>query len=330
MTTRKTKAMLEEELAAMAAEKDDLARQIEEAKRQQTQIPVTKEATPDSGSYAIDHLTLMDNHEAPDTNVYPREQFDEQASADLSFWGGSWTWVKAERAYGDKPEDKWFVNPSPKLIGEVMSNTPTVFHACKVALEVGEHQEQLEREIVRHIRFLQDADQNEIVSECLDYLKAYQARFIEAVQRYLGQVASYNNQLNRPEPTSDAEAKQRAELIANAKLKRDTAGDQCRSWAAHLLALVRAYHEIVTDERAYNLTFNFSPTPPANGQPASREYSLYRYTVTQTLNTIGRRLARSVKTGSMDAERYRIPRPWLAGAQLATQIDADSMLSDMN
>ena len=90
-----TKAQLEEQNA-------ELQRQIKEAKRQSTQVPVTVGADPDSGSHAIDHLTLLDNHEAPDTNKELQEDIDERNNADLSFWNNSWTWAEAANSYGDQ------------------------------------------------------------------------------------------------------------------------------------------------------------------------------------------------------------------------------------
>jgi len=55
-----TKAQLEEQNAELQA-------QIAEAKRQSTQVPVTVGAEPDSGSHAIDHLTLLEitKHQIP-------------------------------------------------------------------------------------------------------------------------------------------------------------------------------------------------------------------------------------------------------------------------
>jgi hypothetical protein len=77
-----------------------------------------------------------------------------------------------------------------------------------------------------------------------------------------------------------------------------------------------------SDERAYNLHYNFS------AEPGSSEYGLYRYTVTQALNNIGRRLSRSIKSGKLDAEQYRIPRPWLDETQKDMKAKADEMISD--
>jgi hypothetical protein len=241
-------------------------------------------------------------------------------NADLSFWNNSWTWVKSANSYGNKPEDSWFINPTPKLIGEVMSNAPTVFGACEVALVAGSHTDQLKRERDRHTHFLIEADQNELISESLDLLTSYQSRYFETVQRYLGLCHSYDNQKHNPKATE--------EQLEEAKLRKENAGAQCRGWAARLIALREAYHEVVTDERAYNLTFNFSPMPPQDGKPASREYSLFRWSVTNTLNKVGRRLARSIKEGKMDAARYNIPRPWIDGERVSNKLSADEMLSD--
>lgn len=307
-----TKAQLEEQNA-------ELQRQILEAKRQQTKVPVRIESEAE-GSHAIDHLTMMDNHEAPDTNREPAEDIAERENSDLSFWNNSWTWVEATTSYGDKPQDKWFINPTAKLVGEVIQGTPLVFGACEVKLMAGEHKQQLEDERERHLNFLRSADQNELISESLDLLTAYQARFIESVQRYLGLQASYEYKVN----SNNADE----ESIEQAQMNKEAAAAQCRGWAARLIALREAYHETVTDDRAYNLTFNFAPVPPAKGKPASREYSIFRWVVSTTLNKVGRRLANSIKSGKMDAERYRIPRPWLTGERKTVQLDANTMLSD--
>lgn len=319
-TNRKTKAMLEEEAAVLEAENTELQRQISEAKRQSTQIPVRVGTKDEGGSYAIDHLTLMDNHEAPDTNKEPAEDIEERNTADLSFWNNSWAWTKATNSFGDKPEDSWFINPTPKLIAEVMSNAPTVFSACEVALIAGSHKSQLEEERHRHTEFLRDAPAGDLVSEALDQMTAYQSRYFESVQRYIGLAASYQNQVNNERATE--------EQIESAQLRKEDAGAQCRAWAAKLIALVEAYHSVVSDDRAYNLSYNFSPLPPEDGKPATREYSLYRWSVTNTLNKVGRRLARSIKEGKMDAEKYRIPRPWLGVQRKGRQLDANQMLSD--
>ena len=111
-------------------------------------------------------------------------------------------------------------------------------------------------------------------------------------------------------------------------MRKESAGAQCRAWAARLIALVEAYHSVVTDDRAYSLSFNFAPVPPAEGKSPTREYSLYKWSVTNTLNKVGRRLARSIKEGKMDADKYRIPRPWMTATKKARQLDANSMLSD--
>jgi hypothetical protein len=314
MPTKKTKAMLEEENA-------ELMRQIEEAKRQQTHIPVQiGNSEDDGGSHAIDHLTLLDNHEAPDINREPIEDIQARERADLSFWNGSWTWTEAATSYGDRPQDKYFINPTPKLVAEVMNNAPTVFSACEVQLVAGDHKEQLDRERRRHVDFLRDAEAGDIVSEGLDLLTAYQSRYFEAVQRYIGLCASYQNQVDNPNLSQ--------EQLEAAEMKKHNAGGVCRAWAAKLIALVEAYHNVVTDERAYQLTYNFAPMPPEDGKPASREYSLFRWSVTNTLNKVGRRLARSIKDGKMDATKYRIPLPWISEDQKAKTLDANAMLSD--
>lgn len=314
MPTKKTKAMVEEENA-------ELRRQIEEAKRQQTHIPVTVGNVEDEGgSHAIDHLTLLDNHEAPDTNKEPSEDIDARNTADLSFWNNSWTWAEAANSYGDQPQDKWFINPTPKLIAEVMQNAPTVFSACEVALIAGSHKELLTNERNRHTEFLRDAPEGDLVSESLDLLTAYQGRYFEAVQRYIGLSASYENQLTNKNISE--------EQIESAKMRKEDAGAQCRAWAAKLIALKEAYHSVVTDPRAYPLTFDFAPLPPKDGKSATREYSLFKWSVTNTLNKVGRRLARSIKDGKMDAEKYRIPRPWMTEQSKTRHLDANTMLSD--
>jgi hypothetical protein len=307
-----TKAQLEAKLAEEKAEKLKLQAQIAEAKRQQTHVPSSKMSVDDGGSHSIDHLTILDNHEMPDTNAMPAEDIPTNAN-DLSFWGGSWAWNKAAKSYGNKPEDSWFINPTPKLIGEVMHNAPLVHGACEVAL-LQEHKDQLDRERKRHLDFLRDANDGEIVSECLDLLTAYQGRYFESVQQYLGRCASYDNQAHNGRASDDD--------IEAAEARKLEAAHTCRGWVARLIALIEAYHAVQTDERAYNLTYDFAPAP------SSSKYGLYKWTVTTALNKIGRRLTRSVKTGTMDAERYRIPRPWLDDTHRETKKDADAMLSD--
>lgn len=323
-----TKAQLEEQLkeqqkliAADEAEKEELRRQIEEAKRQQTHAPRRIEAAEDDGgSHTIDHMTILDNHMSPDTLSEPAEDIAQRDANDHSFWNNSWTWVHTKRSYGNKPEDSWFINPTPKLIAEVMMNAPTVFSACEVALIAGDHKELMQKERNRHIEFLREASESDLVSESLDLMTSYQSRYFEAVQRYIGLSASYDSRVANPNTDPDQ--------LADAKLRKADAGAQCRNWAARLIALKEAYHDIVTDPRAYNLTFNFAPLPPQNGQPPTREYSLFRWAVTNTLNKIGRRLARSIKDGKMDAEQYRIPRPWLSEERQGHQLKTDAMLSD--
>lgn len=301
-----TKAQLEEKLASMSEE-------LKEAKRQQVQQPVRKGAVDDGGSYAIDHLTVMDNHEMPDTNREPAEDIAQRMTNDLSFWGDSWCWNKSQRAYGNKPEDSWFINPTPKLIGEVMAHAPIIHGQCEAML-LNAHKDELDTERKRHLDFLRDARDNEIISECLDMLKAYQGRYFEAVQQYLGRVASYNNQKNRQDASDNDIEKAEGRKLESAAV--------CRRTVAKLIALIEAYHSVQTDERAYNLHYNFS------AQPGSREYNLYRWSVTQALNNIGRRLTRSVKDGKLDAEQYRIPRPWLDETQKDLKAKADEMISD--
>jgi len=301
------------------------ADEIAEAKRQQTKTPpvaLTAETMEAEGSHSIDHGTILDNHEMPDTNKEPAEDIKARNEADLSFWNNSWTWTESNNSYGDKPEDSWFINPTAKLIGEVMHNAPTIYSACEVALIAGDHTEQLYIERERHVDFLRMAQEGDLVSEALDLLTAYQSRYFEAVQRYIGLVASYDNQRNSKNID--------AERLEGAKMRKHDAGTQCRAWTAKLIALKEGYHSVVTDERAYNLSYNFAPTPPAEGQAPSREYGLFKWSVTNTLNKVGRRLTRSIKSGSMDAEKYRIPRPWLEGAELEKQLDADDLIGDFN
>ena len=120
-----------------------LAKQIEEAKRQSTSVPIPVTiAEDDGGSHSIDHGTILDNHVSDDTNKDGQETIDERNTADLSFWNGSWAWTQAKTSYGNKPEDSWFINPTPKLIGEVMTNSPTIYKSCEMALQAGEHQDQ--------------------------------------------------------------------------------------------------------------------------------------------------------------------------------------------
>jgi len=294
----------------------------EEAKRQSVHVhaDVIVAAEDDGGSHAIDHGTLFDNAVSPDTNKEASEDIAARAIADVSFWNNSWAWTKAARSYGSNPEDSWFVNPTPKLIAEVMNNAPTIHSACEVALIAGSHGEQLEKERARHVEFLRDAQEGDIVLEALDLLTAYQNRFFETVQRYLGLSASYENQCNSDNITDDQ--------LASAKMRKEQAGAQCRAWAAKLIALKEAYHAIISDERAYNLTYAFDPLPPEEGKPATREYNLYRWSITNALNKIGRRLARSIKNGNLDAEKYRIPRPWLNESNTKNQLHADSIISD--
>jgi len=302
-----------------------LAEEIAEAKRQNTQTPLvalTAETMEAEGSHGIDHGTILDNEEAPDTNKEPAEDIAARNTADLSFWNGSWAWNKSANSYGDKPEDSWFINPTPKLLGEVMTNVPTIYSSCEVALIAGDHEEQLKRERERHAAFLQEAEAADLVSEALDLLTSYQGRFFESVQRYIGLVASYDNQRNSNNIDE--------ERLEQAKMRKHNAGTQCRNWTARLIALRESYHSVVSDERAYNLTYNFSPMPPAEGATPSREYGLFKWSISNTLNKVGRRLTRSIKTGSMDAEKYRIPRPWLTEASKEKRLDADDMLSDFN
>jgi len=282
-------------------------------------IPVSNEMEPE-GSHSIDHGTIMDNHIEPDTNKHPAEDLKLHETADLSFWNNSWCWVEAANSYGNKPQDKWFINPTSELIGKVMLNAPTIMSACEVGLIAGQHVEQLKRERERHVEFLRTCEPGDIVSEALDMLTAYQGRYFECVQRYLGLEASYHNQQNSKNISS--------EQLENAQLRKHNAGGQCRSWAAKLIALVEGYNATVSDERAFKLSFDFAPLPPDDNRPPTREYSLYKWSVTNTLNKVGRRLARSIKEGKMDAEKYRIPRPWLEESQLKSQVGANELLSD--
>jgi len=303
---KKKKTLTEKAAERKAAEK-------EEVKRQQTELPVSKVTVDDGGSHAIDHLTILDNHEEPDTNLEPAEDIQKRMTNDLSFWGGSWTWNEAERAYGDKPEDKWFINPTPKLLAEVMNNAPLIHGSCETALLV-QHKDELDTERKRHLDFYRTAQSAEFVSESLDMLTSYQGRFFEAVQQYLGRSASYDNQNGRDDVPE--------EQIENARMRKVESAAVCRRWVAKLIALVEAYHSVMDDERAYNLHYNFAPAPD------SREFNLYRWSVTTALNKIGRRLARSVKEGKMDAEKYRIPRPWMETVQKSNRKKADELISD--
>ena len=308
------------------AKKDEIA----EAKRQSTVVPVTvsdklitgADLMEPEGSHALDHGTILDNQEVPDTNKEPVEDIVDRDQADLSFWNNSWAWTKSPNSYGDKPEDSWFINPTAKLIGEVMHNAPTIYKACEVVLIAGEHVSQMNNERERHLDFFRVAEPGDLVSECLDMLTAYQGRFFESVQRYIGLVASYDNQRNAQKPD--------AERLESAKMRKHDAGAQCRAWSAKLIALREAYHSVVSDERAYNLSYNFAPLPPEEGKAPSREYGLFKWSVTNTLNKVGRRLTRSIKNGSMDAEKYRIPRPWLTDEQRGNTLDADELISDFN
>lgn len=312
MPTNKELEKQVKKLETFVAEK---TAEIEEAKRQAVHIP-TSNVTVEEGSHSIDHGTIMDSEFSPDTNAHPSEDLQQMERNDLSFWGNSWAWTKANRAYGNKPEDSWFVNPTPKLIGEVMQNASPVFESCRVALQAGEHKEQMQREKERHLEFLRGAHDAELVSECLDMLTAYQSRFFESLQRYLGLCASYDIVANNAEADADA--------LAESGMKKKTQGNVVRGWAARLIALTEAYHEVVTDERAYNLQFNFNP------QTGTQSYNLFKWSVTNTLNKIGRRLARSIKSGQLDADRYRIPQPWKEEAQKGVQVSSDGMLNDFN
>jgi len=296
--------------------------QIAEAKRQSTIIPVQFDAEDDGGSHSIDHLTDLDNAEAPDTNLHPSEDLAAKSKADLSFWNNSWCWAESANSYGDRPQDKWFINPTSELIGNVMLQAPLIFSACEVALCAGDHKDQLVAERERHTDFLRAAYEGDIVSESLDMLTAYQARYFEVVQLYLGQERSYQTQLNNPRAT--------VEQIESAELRKKDSGNQCRNWAAKLIALREAYHACVSDPRAFKLTFDFAPLPPEDGKPPTREYSLFKWAVTTALNKIGRRLARNIKDGKMDAEKYRIPIPWKEEAERGKHVEASAMISDFN
>lgn len=299
-----TKKELEEKLAAA---NEQIKRNKQEAD--------AREAKKQEGSHSIDHGTILDNHEMPDTNKEPLEDIIAREANDLSFWNNSWTWQKANRSYGNKPEDSWFINPTPKLIADVMHNTPLIYGSCEVAL-LGTHKDELDRERQRHLEFLRAAADGEFVSECLDLLTSYQSRLFEAVQQYLGRSASYEAQENNERASEDD--------IEQSRMKKLEAAASCRGWTARLISLHEAYHEVMTDERAYNLTYDFSPTPD------TQAYNLYRWSVTNALNRIGRRLTRSVKNGTMDADRYRIPRPWLEESQKQSRKKADEMISDFS
>lgn len=307
-------------VAAAIAKRDEKA--LSEAHRQanvpQQQRPRDLETDAD-GSHAIDHLTILDNHVSDDTNKEAIEDIKSRNESNLSFWGGSWIWVKAERSYGNKPEDKWFINPAPQLIGEVMRDAPLIHGACELAL-IGEHKEQLDRERTRHIDFLRMADGEELISECLDMLTGYQGRYFEAVQRYIGLEASYQTQIHNDRATE--------EQVELAVMRKKSAGDQCRSWVARLISLREAYQAVISDDRAYNLKYDFAPSPTKGDGSPNDAYGLYKWSVTQALGKIGKRLARSIKSGKMDADKYRIPRPWLEEQQLANQRDANEMVSD--
>jgi hypothetical protein len=303
-----TKAELEAKLKAQEKANAKLQEQLK-----RDQIAVKARESEPGGSYAIDHLTILDNHEMPDTNRELAEDIAARAANDLSFWGNSWCWNKAQRAYGNKPEDSWFINPTPKLVGEVMASAPVIHGSCEAVL-LGEHKDELDSERERHLNFLRTAHDDEIVSECLDLLKAYQGRYFESVQQYLGRAASYDNQNNRTDVDDDQ--------LEKAEMRKRESAAVCRRWVAKLIALIEAYHAVQSDERAYNLHYNFSAAPGSN------EYNLYRYTVQQALNNIGRRLTRSVKSGKLDAEQYRIPRPWLSEEQRSMKAKADEMISD--
>lgn len=287
----------------------------EEAKRQLPKAPRNLE-TEAEGSHAIDHQTVLDNHEVPDTNFELAEDIDARNRNDMTFWGGSWEWVKAQQSYGDKPQDQWFINPTTKLIGETLDSIPGIHKACHMALKAGNHQDQMAAEKERHLDFLRTADMGELISECLDMLISYQNRFFESVQRYNGLCASYNIKANN-DRASD-------EDIEDAKLRKLEAGDQVRGWVARLIALTEAYHEVVDDERAYNLHYDFD----INQQHP--RYGLLRWSVTEALRKVGRRLAKSIKHGNMDAERYGIQRPWLDESKKENRKEADTMLNDFN
>jgi hypothetical protein len=296
-----------EELAAQKAHMDELVKRDKEAAGRR------KDQGDTSGSHGIDHLTVLDNHETPDTNREPAEDIAQRMKNDLSFWGDSWCWNKSDRAYGNKPEDSWFINPTPKLVGEVMAMAPIVHGQCEVML-LDKHKDELDVERQRHLEFLRVAQDNELVSECLDMLKAYQGRYFEAVQQYLGRVASYENQKNRQDASDTDVEKSEARKLESAAV--------CRRTVAKLVALCEAYHEVQSDERAYNLHYDFSAAP------GTRDYNLYRWSVQQALNNIGRRLTRSVKDGKLDAKQYRIPIPWEGDTQKELKNKADNMISD--
>lgn len=313
-----TKAQLEQQLAEANAERLKIQKENqrleEQQKRDKLAIAAREAKSADtSGSHAIDHLTLLDNHEMPDTNREPAEDIAARMSNDLSFWGNSWCWNKAAKSYGPNPEDSWFVNPTPKLIGEVLAAAPVIHGSCEAVL-LGEHKDELDTERKRHLEFLRTAHDDEIVSECLDLLKAYQSRYFEAVQQYLGRAASYDSQNSREDADDDQ--------VEKAEMRKLESAAVCRRWVAKLVALVEAYHSVQSDERAYNLHYNFS------AEPGSSEYGLYRWSVTQALNNIGRRLTRSVKSGKLDAEQYRIPRPWLDKTKRDMKAKADELISD--
>ena len=203
--------------------------------------------------------------------------------------------------------------PTAQLLGQVMEMAPVIHDSCEAHL-VGTYADQLNRERERHLEFFRSAENSDLVSECLDMLTAYQRRFFEAVQQYLGRSASYDNICNNDNiPESQVEA---------SRLRKQESGNICRNWTARLLALVEAYHSVVSDERAYNLHYNFSPNPN------SADYGLYRWSVQQALNKIGQRLSRSVKNGKLDAAKYNIPRPWLEQEQKSSRRKADEMISD--
>lgn len=286
--------------------------QYDEARRQSPRATRNLETEPE-GSHGIDHGTVYDNAESPDTNHEPAEDIIARNSNDLSFWGGKWTWNRSATSYGDKPEDRWFINPSPQLIGQVMNMAPTIHESCRLVLET-EKEDELNEQRERFLEFLRGAYDSELVSECLDYLTAYQGRFFEAVQQYLGRLDSYDAATNR-----DDQDEERIEQLRERKVE---AARQCRGWTAKLIALVEAYHTVVTDERAYNLQYNFDP------KEGTSQYNLYRYSVTQAMNRIGRRLTRSVKNGSMDADQYRIPKPWTDEDKASSRRKANEMLSD--
>ena len=288
--------------------------EMKEAHRQEAR-PSRNAETVAEGSHAIDHGTVYDNAVSEDTNKEPVEDITARNRNDLSFWGGKWTWVESNNAYGNKPEDRWFVNPTPQLIGLVMEEAGKVHDACATVLEnTTEHKETLEMEKLRHLTFFQDAFDGELVSEALDMLNSYQDRFFEAVQQYLGRQESYQALSDRDD--SDEE---RVEQLRERKAQ---AASLCRHYTAKLISVVTAYHAVVDDERAYNLQYNFRP------KEGTREYNLLRFSVSQSMNRIGRRLARSIKDGKLDAAQYNIPRPWTEEAQKDSRRKADEMISD--